>query len=302
MKPSKIAIFGVGNVGATIAYTLMLQNIAAEILLVDANVARCQGEFLDLEDVLPFCSTSKIKNATLQQAAQSDIIIITAGAAQKPGQTRLELFSTNKNIMDSIIKYLKPLNPQAIIIVVSNPVDLLTLHIQNKHILPRSHIFGSGTFLDTQRLKFAIAHKFDIAPQTITTYILGEHGDTQFPAWSSTECAEKSILSVPNIDQTQLDTLAQEAKNKAYEIITCKGYTNYGISTCVAALCQSIICNQKQVFPVSCYVSEFDVCLSMPCIISQKGIEKIYPLSLNDQEKKLLQISAEALHTIAQKL
>lgn len=302
MNHSKIAVIGVGNVGATIAYTLMLKNIAAEILLVDLNAARCRGEFLDLEDVLPFSSTSKIKDATLQQAAQADIIIITAGMPQKPGQTRLELLTINKSIMDSIIKDLTPLNPQAIIVVVANPLDLLTLHIQNKQVLPRSHIFGSGTFLDTQRLKFAIAHKFDVAPSAITTYILGEHGDTQFPAWSSTECAGKPILSFANIDQAQLDALAQEAKNKAYEIISCKGYTNYGISMCVATLCQSIIFNQKQIFPVSCYVAEFDVCLSMPCIISQKGIEKLYPLVLNDHEKQQLQKSVQSLKAIAHKL
>lgn len=299
MKHTKIAILGAGRVGTTTAYALMLKNIAGEILLVDIDPQRCKGEFLDLSDALSFSATSKIKDASLQEAAQADIIIITAGFAQKQGQTRLELLDLNKKVMDAICDNLKPLNPQAIIIVVSNPLDVLTLYMQQKKILPRNQIFGSGTYLDSIRLRGFIANKLGIAPESINAWILGEHGDSQFPIWSSAHIDGTAINHIQNLSQQDLDHFAQQTRQKAYDIIACKGSTFYGIASCIASLCQAIIFNEKIVVSVSFYQEEFDVCLSMPCILGEKGIEKPFPLTLEQKELELLKQSVASLKKLA---
>lgn len=294
MKHSKIAIIGAGRVGTTTAYALMLKNIAAEILLVDIDPIRCKGEFLDLDDALSFCASSSIKDATLADAAQADIIIITAGAAQKPGQKRSELLTTNKKVMDTIARGLTPINPNVIIIVVSNPLDILAFHLRNKKMVPDSQIFGSGTFLDSVRLIGLIAKKFNVAPESVHAWVLGEHGDSQFAAWSSILIDGMPIEKL-KIEQKELDELARKAKQKAYDIIDCKGSTFYGIATCVAALCESIIFNQRKIFPVSSYLPEYDLFMSMPCIIGQHGIEGTFPLSLNETEKEQLKKTMETI-------
>lgn len=299
MKHSKIAIIGIGNVGSTIAYALILKNIAAEIILVDPNQSRCQGEFLDLSDTLLFSSTSTLSIGTLEQAAQADIIIITAGVPQTPGQSRIDLLKTNSAIVDQIIDGLKPLNNNAIILVIANPVDLIAYHIQKKQTLPQNQIFGSGTLLDTLRLKSLISAKLGISIKEVHTFILGEHGDTQFPAWSLTQCAGKQIDQIEGISKTDLDQFAQATKEKAYEIIRCKGSTYYGIGICTASMCEAIIFDQKQVMPVSAYHKEFDMCFSMPCIIGEHGVESSLPISLNQDERLLLQKSIETLKSLA---
>lgn len=291
MKHSKIAIIGAGRVGTTTAYALMLKNIAAEILLVDVDPIRCKGEFLDLDDALPFCAASSIKDANLSDAAQADIIIITAGIAQKPGQKRSELLETNKNVIDSIAKGLTPINPNAIIIVVSNPLDILALHLRSKKLVPDNQLFGSGTLLDSIRLTGLIAKKFNVAPESVHAWILGEHGDSQFAAWSLVSIDGASI----DIDQTELDDFAQKTLQKAYEIIDCKGSTFYGIAACVAALCESIVFDQRKIFPVSSYLSEYGIYMSVPCIVGQNGIEERFTLALNDKEKEQLEKSAQAI-------
>ncbi len=294
MKHSKIAIIGAGRVGTTTAYALMLKNIAAQILLVDVDPIRCKGEFLDLDDALPFCATSSVNDATLADAAQADIIIITAGIAQKPGQTRSELVETNKKVMDTIAQGLTPLNPNAIIMIVSNPVDALAMHLANKKLLPVNQIFGSGTFLDSVRLTGFIAKKFNVAPASVHAWILGEHGDSQLAAWSST-MIDGTPITTMNIEQNELDALAQKAKRKGYDIIDCKGSTFYGIASCVAALCESIIFDQRNIFPVSSYLPEYQLFMSMPCVVGQNGIEGRFPIPLNDAEKELLEKSAQKI-------
>lgn len=299
MNHSKIAIIGAGRVGATTAYALMLRNITAEILLVDIDPVRCKGELLDLEDALAFCATSYIKDASLIQAAQADIIIITAGVAQKPGQPRNELLNINKKVIDEIAQGLVPLNPNAIIIMVSNPLDLLGMHLRSKHLVPDNQLFGSGTLLDSVRLAGLIAKKFKIAPGSVHAWILGEHGDSQFAAWSCVT-VDGSPIATLNIPEKELNEIAQKTKQKAYNIIDCKGSTFYGIATCIAELCESIIFNQRKVFPVSTYYQEEDVYLSVPCIIGQRGIEETFPLSLNEIEKDSLKKSAASLKKLAQ--
>ena len=295
MKHSTIAIIGAGRVGTTTAYALMLKDLAGEILLVDIDPTRCKGEILDLSDSLSFSVTSKIREATPKEAAQADIIIITAGIAQKPGQSRRELLAKNKKVMDSIAQSLQPINPKAIILMITNPVDLMTRYMQEKIGLPRNQVFGSGTFLDSQRLHELISKKIGVAEQSIHAYILGEHGDSQLVAWSSALVAGIPILDFPEVSEKDLALIAEQAKKKVYEIIACKGATFYGIASCAASICESIIFDQKRVIPLSCYNKEFETCLSMPTIVGEQGIEKILAISLTDNEKEALKKSANAL-------
>ena len=298
MKQSKVAIIGAGRVGSTIAYALMLRNSAAEIILVDINKALCAGEVDDLSDALSFSSSSSVIAATPEQAAQADIIVITAGKAQEPDQDRIALLDANKKIALSITGSLKNINPNAVIIVVSNPVDVITRIVQETGILPKNQIFGSGTMLDTQRLRGLIAKKVNVAEQSVHVYILGEHGDSQFVAWSDADIGGMPIEQFPGLDQAVLNEMALKARQKAYEIIKCKGSTYYGVATCVAAYCENILFNQRRVMPVSTWIEKLSVCLSMPCVIGQKGIEQVVDIPLNEKEGKELQESAQKLRKI----
>lgn len=300
MKHSKIAIIGAGFVGSTTAYALLLQDIAAEIILVDINEIRCRGEILDLSDALSFDGTSQIKSGTSDDAAQADIIIIAAGKPQKANESRVELLAANTKIINEVFKKIKPINPEAIIIVVTNPVDLITYQIQQIAGLPQNQVFGSGTFLDTQRLHSIIGHKLHISEESIDAYILGEHGDTQFAAWSSAKIGGVPALNFPNLTLKELTEMATDVKNKAYEIISCKGATYYGIAACVARMCKAIIFDQKLILPLSIFNQEFGICLSMPVVLGENGIEKIIPIPLNEDEKKQLNKSAETLKKLGQ--
>lgn len=298
MKHSKIAIIGAGIVGSTTAYALILKKITAEIILVDINETRCHGEILDLSDAISFNSTSMVRAGTAQDAAKADIIIITAGKAQNLGQTRQELFAANKTIISNIFTTIKPINPDAVIIMVSNPLDCLTLLAQSQSGLPRNQVFGTGTFLDTLRLHEIIAQKLNIAPQSINAYVLGEHGDSQFVAWSSAEIAGIPITQYPGIEHKDLEQFAQQVKDKAYNIIACKGSTSFGIATCIATICQAIIFNQKIVIPLSVYIQEYKVCLSMPAILGENGIENILAIPLSENEEQKLLHCAQQLQSL----
>jgi L-lactate dehydrogenase len=296
MKHTKISIIGAGAVGSTIAYALILNKVAAEICLIDVNEIRCRGEILDLSDAIPFSGPSLIHGETAKNAGKSDIIIIAAGKRQEPGEDRIALLNTNKKIIKSILQEIQPINKESIIIMVTNPVDILTLYAQELINHPRSQLFGSGTFLDTQRLRGLLSQKIHIAEQSIHAYILGEHGDTQFPAWS---CARVAGIPLQDfgLSEKELEAMARETKDKAYEIIKCKGATFYGIATCVAALCRTIIFDQKRVTPVSCYLEQYDICMSVPVVLGKNGINTILQLPLNKREIEQLDQSAQAIRT-----
>ena len=298
MKHSKIAIIGAGIVGSTTAYALLLKKVAAEIILVDINETRCHGEILDLSDAISFNGASQVRAGTAHDAAQADIIIISAGKAQKPGETRQELFTANKTIISDIFAAIKPINSDAIIIMVTNPLDPLTLLAQSLSALPHNQVFGTGTFLDTLRLHGIIAQKLNIAPTAINAYVLGEHGDSQFVAWSSAEIAGIPIADYKGIEKKDLELFAQQVKDKAYEIIACKGSTSFGIATCVATMCEAIIFNQKIIMPFSTYIQDYKICLSMPAVLGENGIEKILPIPLNNDEQNQLNHSIQQLQNL----
>lgn len=298
MKHSKIAIIGAGSVGSTTAYALLLKKITAEIILVDINENRCHGEILDLSDTLSFGNTSQISTGTAQDAGRADIIIIAAGKAQTPGQTRADLWQSNATIITNIINSIKPINPQAIIIMVTNPLDALTGLTQSLSGLPHNQVFGSGTFLDTLRLRGIIAQKINIDPASVNAYVIGEHGDSQCVAWSSADIAGTPIEKFPGITKKDLEIFTQQTKDKAYEIIACKGSTFFGIATCVAAICEAIIFNQNTIMPLSIYIPEYNSYLSMPAVLGENGIQKIIPIPLNNDEKQKLYESSQQLQKL----
>lgn len=296
MKRTKISIIGAGTVGSTIAYSILLQNLAVEIALIDIDKERCRGELLDLSDSLSFSHQSAIHLGTPADANDSQIIIIAAGKKQAPGQDRSALARENEKVIESVMQSITPLNKDCVVIVVTNPVDVITYYAQQLSGLPASQVFGTGTFLDTQRLRGFISEKITIAEQSIHAYVLGEHGDTQFPAWS---CARVGgmPLSAFNLTQKELDHIAHETKNKAYEIISCKGSTYYGIASCVAALCRTIIFDQKRVTPLSCFIKEYGISLSMPAVVGAHGIEEILMIPLNTHERTQLEHSIKVIQS-----
>jgi L-lactate dehydrogenase len=295
MKHTSIAIIGAGNVGTTTAYAIMLKNLAAEIILVDIDEKRCRGEILDLQDVLSFCSASQVRTGSVEDANDADIIIIAAGAPQKIGQPRTELIETNKKVIESIFNKLTFKHSHTIVIIVSNPVDILTSHAQKIASIEKRRIIGSGTYLDSQRLRVLIAKELSIAEESVHAFIIGEHGDTQVAVWSSAHVDGVPLSAFSELTSKKLADFAQQTINKAYEIIACKGATYYGIASCVASLCETIFFNQKRILPLSVYIDEFDVCLSMPVVLGEQGVESYLTLPLNEQEREQLEKSASVL-------
>lgn len=298
LEYSKVAIIGAGAVGSSIAYALLLKDIVGEILLVDIDEIRCEGEVLDLADVLLFSKTSKISKGSFDQAAQADIIIISAGVAQKVGQDRTELLEKNTDIILKICADLQPLQKNAIVIVVTNPVDVITYKVQQCLQIPKNQIFSSGTYLDTMRLRHEIAKKLDVAEQSVDAYVLGEHGDSQFAIWSNADVAGTLVKDFPQVNYADLQKIEFDTKNRAYEIISCKGATYFGIAACITRICEAIIFDQKIAIPLSCYQKEFDLCISMPVILGKNGIEKNIPVHLSDEEKQQLNFAVNKIRNL----
>lgn len=288
MTQSKIAIVGMNTIGSACAFALLLKNYAGEILLADLDENKTSIELFDLSDALFTSSTSNIKKSTFTKAAQADIIIITA-------QETKEL-SHNKKMIDDIFFRLTPLNPKTVIIVASEPVDQLTLYIQNKNLLPRNQIFGTGTLLDTTRLQVILGEALNVSPLSIHGgYILGALGESQFATWSSIMYDGKPVASLQNITKNDLTTFEQRVKDRDNQISSYKKAPVYGIAACVSLLCETIMYDKKKIFPISCFYEQFKICLSLPCQIGATGIEKVINVALSAEEKKLLAICAEKL-------
>lgn len=295
MKHSSIAIIGAGSVGTTTAYTLMLKNIVPEILLIDIDKERCLGEVKDLADALPYTQISAIKAATFKQARTANIIIITAGQRQKKGQRRSELLNANATIILDIIKKLLPIPKDTIVIMVTNPVDTLAhlFYAKTKH--PSSHVLGSGTLLESRRLCKFIASKLKVGERSIDVLMLGEHGESQFVAWSTATIDGTPLKKFSGVTEAVLQSWEKQAKKEVYEIIERKGATYFGVASCIAKLCESIVYNQQLILPASCYVKEFDTYINMPALISEDGIKKIIKPILQKDEQKKLHAAAQIL-------
>ncbi|RHZ81318.1 hypothetical protein Glove_121g41 [Diversispora epigaea] len=297
---SRVAVIGAGSVGSTIAFALLIQRISSEILMVDIVQETAKGQVSDLSDA-NFIASNHVRVGTFEEAGQSDIIIITAGAKQKPNETRLDLIDRNYKILDNVIGSMKPINPNAILLLVSNPVDILTHIAQKLSGLPKNQVFGSGTFLDSARLRRKLSSILGVSENAIHCYSLGEHGDSQIIAWNSASVGGKPLLEFPEIAILDKELIAKEISNKANEIIKLKGATFFGIAGCVSLVVQSIIFNQRHIRPLSTYIEEYGCVFSMPVVLGRNGIEKVIDIDLNQEEKDKLKQSSKILREICAK-
>ncbi|EMD90531.1 hypothetical protein COCHEDRAFT_1105722 [Bipolaris maydis C5] len=297
---SQIAILGAGDVGATIAYSLIMDPVAGDILIVDPKEEVRDAQVQDLSDAtFHGNTTTRIRSGTHKEAGQCDIVVITAGAKQKKGESRTDLIGRNKAILESAISDMKPFRPDTVLLLVANPVDVLTYFAQHFSGLPKQQVIGSGTFLDSARLRGILALKAEVAASSIDAYVLGEHGESQFVAWSLASIGgvplDEAIESSQSIDKK---AIAEETKNKATKIIQSKGATNYGIGGVAASICKSILFDQRNIRPVSHYQDDLNVCLSVLAVLGRKGIVKSVPMPLSSEEKELLKKSAKALREV----
>ena len=293
----KIAVIGAGAVGATTAYTLIIKNLAAEIILIDINEDKEQGEVLDMSDTLSFSETGSIRDGDYKDAKDADIIILTAGVAQKPGETRMDLVKKNKEITSCIFREIGEIKPSTIIIVVSNPVDVITYLVQEISGLPKSQVFGTGTSLDSARLRSNLSKRFDVESKQVDGFVLGEHGDSEFVAWSTVNIGGKPIKEM--LKEDEINKIAEEIKNEAYEIIKKKCATYYGIAMVVVDIVEALIFDQNKILPVSYRLENWNgvdnICLGAPAVVGSTGIIKSWPIELTEKEKEKLKESAEKI-------
>lgn len=293
----KIAVIGAGAVGSTVAYTLMVKNLAAEIILIDINKEKEKGEVLDINDALSFSETGAVRGGDFKDAADADIIILTAGVAQKPGETRLDLVSKNKAIVSSIFKEIGIIKQTAIIVVISNPVDIITYLVQEISGLPQNQVFGTGTCLDSARLRSNVAKRFKIDAAQVDGFVLAEHGNSEFVAWSTVSIAGKKAADL--LSKEEMDQIENEVKNEVYEIIKCKGATYYGIAMVAVDIVKAIFLDENKVLPISSLLDNCNgvsgICLGAPMIVGRNGIVRSWPIDLTDIEKEKLQKSAETI-------
>lgn len=304
----KVGIVGCGKVGMTAAYAMMLSGTPTEIVLCDRTLAKATGEKLDLEHALSLLPDFVKITATdnYQDLSGAQLIVYTTGAAQQPGQTRLDLAQTNKKILEEILPKINQAAPQAVILMVANPVDILT-HWAHK-IIPDSgegksekaiRIFGSGTMLDTARFRFHLGEALKISPHSIHAYVLGEHGDTSFPVFANTSVGGQKLLELPEMSEEIAQAAYQKTREAAYKIIEAKGATYYAIGVVITKIAQAIFSNSKVVFPLSVPLSSYlgfsDVAMSVPCILGSGGVEKVLEVDLSEREKMDMEKSVTAL-------
>ena len=296
----KIAIIGAGFVGSTAAYALLIDGLAEQISIIDVNKDKAKGEALDLVQGNLFTSYTKIKYGNdYRLCKDADIVIITAGAHQKPGETRLDLTKKNASILKSIVQNIVKHNKKCIILMVSNPLDVLTYLAQKWSRFPKHRVLGTGTMLDTARFRYNLSQYYKVNPTSVHAYILGEHGDTEFPVWSSANIGGVQLKDFRNYNKKKLDQIFLNTKMAAYEIINTKGATYYAIGFAITKVVKTILTDQSDVLPVCNYIDNYygvkDVCLSTPAVLNRKGVKERIDLKLNDEEKKNLRHSAKMI-------
>ena len=305
---NKISIIGAGAVGSTIAYTQTVQGIASEIVLIDINTAKAEGEALDIIQGTPLCSPCNIYQGTYEDAEGSDIVILTSGIARKPGQTRLELAQTNVNITKSIIPEIVKHAPNAFYIIVSNPIDVLTYTFCKLSGIPENRIIGSGTTIDTSRLRAKLSECYNVSQNNVHAYVFGEHGDSSFVPWSLANIAGVPMSDCAKFfgtDEIVYDDVENHVRTSGAQVIQRKGATFYAIAVSVCHICERILHGIDTVLPVSTMMhGEYgvdDVCLSTLNLVGKEGVRKVN-VPLTDEEQAKLQKSAEALKEVIKNL
>ena len=312
MFKGKIAVVGAGNVGSTIAYTLMMSGLVSEIVLLDINKEKAEGDAMDMNHGVSFVSPVKIMAGTYSDIKGSDMVIITAGANQREGEKRTDLLKRNadifKNITDNILRYC---HDDTILMVVTNPVDILTYLTCKMSGFSKKNVIGSGTVLDTSRLKYLIGENANVDTRNVHTYIIGEHGDSEVATWSITNVAGMGVeeyckTGVCKSQNVLKEEYYEKTKNAAYEIIDKKGATFYAIALAVKRITECIIGDEKSILTVSSMLSgEYgisDICLSVPTVVGADGAERILQIDFSDEEISGLRQSAKKLKELAKEI
>lgn len=303
-RGTKVSVVGVGAVGATAAYALSTSDLVSELVLVDVDKDRTEGEALDLKHGSGFLRSINITAGDYEDTKDSDVVVITAGVAQKPGESRLELVDRNIKIFESIIPEVAKNSPNAILLVVSNPVDVLTRVTYELSGFPRERVISSGTMLDTSRLQYEIASRFGIDTRDVNAFIMGEHGDSGFPVWSLANIKgisldEFSKLTGHEYNESFREEVAKNVVAAAYEVINKKGATYYAIGLSIRRIVKAILGDEKAIIPVGTLVNDYyeanDVYMGMPCIIGINGVEKVLQIELTDEEAEKFNNSAKTL-------
>jgi len=302
--PTRVAIIGVGNVGATFAYTLLLSGLASEIVLIDANHARAEGEAMDLNHAVPFTHPTKIWAGDYADCASATVIVLAAGANQKPGETRLDLVKKNAVIWREIIPKITAHASLAILLIATNPVDVLTYAAWKFSGLPHARVIGSGTILDTARFRYLLSQHFGVDASSVHAFIIGEHGDSEVPVWSLANIAGLRMPEFCRVqdlvyDQHVMDGIFRETRDAAYQIIERKGATYYAVAAGIMRITRAILRNQRTVLSVSSLIRNYygisDVCFSLPTVIDRGGVERVLHLELSADERAKLNHSAGLL-------
>lgn len=298
----KVGIVGAGNVGSTLAYTLLLEGMTSRITLVDQNKEKARGEALDLSQGLCYVHYTEIEAGDYENLSDSEVIIITAGIGRKPGESRLELAAKNIGLFKEIIPKITNVNQKAILFVVSNPVDILTYATLRISESKPKKVFGLGNVLDSARLRHTLGQYFNVDPGNVHAYMLGEHGDTGFPLLSAAYIGCTNITDLPGYKQEEITKRVENVKNSSIEIIKSKGYTSYAVALSISKVLDSIYRNKKRVQPISVYLEDYygadDVCMSVPSIVDNTGVKEILQVKMNPQEHAQFQKSAETLKDI----
>ncbi|KAJ9419436.1 L-lactate dehydrogenase [Fusarium oxysporum] len=291
---SRVAIVGVGEVGGAVAYNLALNSIPSELLLVDLELNLRNAQIEDLSDVIYSTNSStRVRPATYREAAQSDLVVITAASKHTLGQTTVDYTSRNTSMIREVMEAMKPFRPDTVLLVVANPVDLLTSIAKDMAGLPPSQVIGTGTTLDTYRLRGMVASRALVSPSAVDAFVVGRHGEDQVVTWSSA-----SIGAVPNADVQMFNALDRNrieliCKRRSQSIIRGKGSAPFGIASVAANLCCSVILDKRAVYPVSHFQEQYGCCLSMPAVIGRKGILSSVPLSLDAGEEVAVKASGK---------
>ncbi len=313
IENSKLTVVGAGAVGSSVAYAALIRGSARHVALYDIATEKTEAEVLDLSHGAQFTGSSDIIGGSdISVAAGSHVVVITAGAKQRPGQSRIELAGVNANILKSMMPNLLEVAPDAVFVIVTNPCDVLTVLAQADTGLPPERIFASGTVLDTSRLRWKLAQRAGVSISSVHAYIVGEHGDTEFPLWSHATIGTVPILDWVPIDgqpmftTEELDQIAVDVRDAAYKVIQGKGATNYAIGLSSARIVEAILNDEDAVMPVSPMLSDFHgtsgVALSVPSIVNSRGAFPIHETSFSGDELDLFHRSAHALREVADSL
>ncbi len=310
-NPRKVAIIGCGFVGSSIAFSLMQRGLFTEMVLLDVDGAKAEGEAMDLSHGLPYIASMDIRAGTYDDIGDCALVVITAGVNQKQGETRLDLIGKNVAILKNIIPQITSRGFEGILLIVSNPVDVLTYAAYRISGYPKRRVIGSGTVLDTARLKYLLGERLRVDSRSVHAFIIGEHGDSELAVWSGANVSGVDLPAFFQLQgqkgaQTALQEIYEGVRDSAYEIIDRKGATYYGIAMAVARIADSIVKDERAVLPVSVLLEgQYDLqglCLSIPSIIGRNGLEQVLEIPLDQGERRALECSAQQLQQVIREM